>query len=241
MDTQCGLRPSIRVGAKARRSNQLVDVELACGSFAGVAPEAVLLQKLLCFGLIIRRSAGLRDSDGRGEQEQSGLDTRERHDNYFVYVSTTTDVVEARFDASEVLSSPLMGRQIARSAVVFLLAVTSVVAADITGIWAGQQPGRRGEPEDVAFRFKVDGPSITGKMFGDEFDLPISEASITGDQIRFVIITTNYYSGSKSRFIYTGTIKGSEMELVRERVQTPEEKAANRPLFKQTVTLKQIS
>ncbi len=26
----------------------------------------------------------------------------------------------------------------------------SVLAADITGIWAGQQQGRRGEPEDVA-------------------------------------------------------------------------------------------
>jgi hypothetical protein len=114
-------------------------------------------------------------------------------------------------------------------------------AADITGIWTGQQQGRRGEPEDVAFRFKVDGPSVTGTMFGDEFDLPITEASIEGDQIRFVITTTNYYSGTKSRFIYTGTIKGSEIELVRERVQTPEEKAANRPLFKSTLTLKRIS
>lgn len=123
----------------------------------------------------------------------------------------------------------------------FLLAGVLGLAADLTGIWTGQAPGRRGEPEDVAFRFKMEGTTLSGKLFGDEFDLPISEASVEGDQIRFVIITTNYYSGSKSRFIYTGTIRGNEMELTRERVQTPEEKAANRPVFKQTLTLKRLT
>lgn len=123
----------------------------------------------------------------------------------------------------------------------WLLAVTSGLAADITGIWTGQQTGRRGEPEDIAFRFKADGGAFTGKLFGDEFDLPVTEASLQGDQIRFVVTTTNYYSGTKSRFIYTGTIKGSVIELERERVQTPEEKAANRPVVKQSLTLKRIS
>ena len=135
----------------------------------------------------------------------------------------------------------MMRRQIAHAVCVFVLAGTSALAADISGIWAGQQQGRRGEPEDIAFRFKVDGPSLTGKVFGDEFDLPITEASIEGDQIRFVVVTTNYYSGTKSRFIYTGTVKGQEIELVRERVPTPEEKAANRPVPKQTLTLKRLS
>jgi hypothetical protein len=123
----------------------------------------------------------------------------------------------------------------------FLLTAACGLAADLTGIWTGQQAGRRGEPEDIAFRFKMDGPTLTGKVFGDEFDLPISEAVVEGDQIRFVITTTNYYSGTKSRFIYTGTVRGTEIELTRERVQTPEEKAANRPPFKQTITLKRLT
>jgi hypothetical protein len=122
----------------------------------------------------------------------------------------------------------------------FLLFATSVLAADITGIWTGPQQGRGGAMEDVAFRFKLDGQSLTGKLFGDEFDLPITEALLSGDQVRFTVVTTNYYGGTKVRFTYTGTIKGTDMELVRERVQTPEDKSANRPAGKQVLKLKRI-
>ena len=43
------------------------------------------------------------------------------------------------------------------------------------------------------------------------------------------------------KFVYTGVIKGVEMELVRERVQAPDEKAANRPATKQTLKLKRLN
>src|SRR5437764_13102215 len=128
-----------------------------------------------------------------------------------------------------------MTHRIARCALGFLLFANWVLAADLTGIWAGQQQGRLGQPEDVAFRFKLDGQLLTGKMFGDEFDIPITEASVSGDQVRFTTVTTNYYNGTKVKFTYTGTIKGTEMELVRERVQSPEDKSANRPAVKQTL------
>ena len=121
------------------------------------------------------------------------------------------------------------------------LAGSSLLASDLSGIWTGQQQGRRGDAEDIAFRFKVDGQTRSGKLFGDEFDIPITEASLSGSDVRFTVVTTNYYSGTKSKFVYTGTIKGQEMELIRERIQTPEEKAANRPVFKQTIRLKRLS
>ena len=54
------------------------------------------------------------------------------------------------------------------------------------------------------------------------------------------MVTTNYYGGTKVKFTYTGTIKGGEMELVRERVQTAEDKSANRPAVKQTLKLKRV-
>jgi hypothetical protein len=95
--------------------------------------------------------------------------------------------------------------------------------------------------EDVAFQFKLAGQSLTGKVFGDEFDIPIGEAVLSGDQIRFAVMTTNYYSGSKVKFIYTGVIRGAEMELVRERVQTAEDKAANRPIARQKIMLKRLN
>ena len=133
-------------------------------------------------------------------------------------------------------------RRTARSVVAVLALAIYVQAAEIDGIWVGQQQGRRGEPEDLAFRFKLDGQVLTGKMFGDEADLPISEGSFSGDQIRFVVTTTNYYNGTQTKLIYSGVIKGGEMELTRERVQTAEEKAANRNTAgKQTLKLKRFN
>jgi hypothetical protein len=124
-----------------------------------------------------------------------------------------------------------------------MLLAACLPASEIDGIWVGQQQGRRGEPEDLAFRFKLDGQVLTGKMFGDEFDLPISDGSFSGDQIRFVVTTTNYYNGTKTRFVYLGAIKNGEMELTRERIQTADEKAANRNpgnVGKQTLKLKRF-
>jgi hypothetical protein len=120
--------------------------------------------------------------------------------------------------------------------------LSSVLAADVSGIWAGEQQGRRGEPEDIAFRLKLQGDSLTGTLFGDEIDLPIGEASVSGDQVRFTVTVTNFYSGNKTKYVYTGTVKGSEMELVRERIPAPEDRppAANRPPAKQTLKLKRI-
>jgi hypothetical protein len=134
-----------------------------------------------------------------------------------------------------------MNRRIARSVLSLLLLAASVAASDFDGIWVGQQPGRRGESEDLAFRLKVNGESITGKMFGDEFDLPITEGSFSGDQIRFVVTTTNYYNGTKTKFTYTGAIKDGVLELVRERVQTADDKGANRPAARQVLKLKRIT
>lgn len=121
----------------------------------------------------------------------------------------------------------------------FFLAVCAF-GADLTGVWTGQQPGRYGHMEDITFQFKVDGDKLTGKLFGDEFDIAIGDATLSDDAIRFTVTTRNYYSGGETVFKYSGTVKGSQIELVRERVQKPEERAANRPVQKQTITLKKV-
>jgi hypothetical protein len=134
-----------------------------------------------------------------------------------------------------------MGSVYLNALIALLFATASVLAADLTGIWTGEQQGRRGQPEEVAFQFKVQGGVVTGKLFGDEFDLPLSDATLTGDQIRFTVTTTNYYSGTKTKFIYTGAIKGSEMELTRERESSPLDRPTDRPQTKQTLKLKRIT
>jgi hypothetical protein len=134
-----------------------------------------------------------------------------------------------------------MSRRIARCVLALLLFATCLHASDIDGVWVGQQPGRGGASEDLAFRFQLNGQSLTGKMFGDEFDLPLSEGSFSGDQIRFTVTTNNYYNGTKTKFIYTGSIKDGVLELVRERVPAPQDKAGKGPAARQVLKLKRIS
>ena len=125
---------------------------------------------------------------------------------------------------------------------ILALAALTASAADLTGIWTGQVTGRNGQKEDVAFEFKVNGPAVTGKMFGDEFDLKLEEGAVAGDEIKFIITTTNYYSGNQQKAQYTGVIKGNEMELTRSRVSPPPATAnPNRQNFKQTFTLKRLT
>lgn len=135
----------------------------------------------------------------------------------------------------------IMGRPLARFLAGFAIAIATMSAADVAGIWTGRMPGRRGEMEDVAFQFKLNGNALTGKMFGDEFDLNLEEASVSDDQIKFTVTTTNYYSRTQSKALFTGTIKGDEIELTRTRLGDPPAQApANRQNVKQTFAIKRL-
>ena len=71
----------------------------------------------------------------------------------------------------------------------------------------------------MAFRFKLDGQKLTGKMFGDEFDIPIAEGSdlrgsgtVHGHDDQ--LLQQEHHERSSTR----GRSKAAELELVRERV-----------------------
>jgi hypothetical protein len=119
----------------------------------------------------------------------------------------------------------------------------TLAAADLTGIWSGQMAGRRGGTEDVAFQFKVNGGVLTGKMFGDEFDLPLENVTLKGDQIQFIVTTKNYYNRTETKTQFTGTIKDNEIAFTRERLGPPP-LGANRPDRQnapQTFTIKRLT
>lgn len=114
------------------------------------------------------------------------------------------------------------------------------LAADLTGIWMGQVPGRNGEVTDVAFQFKpaAAGVSYTAVQFGDEFDLPVKDLKISGEEISFTVSSVNFYDGRQITFAYKGTVKDREIILSRERAGGS---ASNRPQDrKQAITLKKI-
>ncbi|HTM51815.1 MAG TPA: hypothetical protein VL285_24135 [Bryobacteraceae bacterium] len=106
-----------------------------------------------------------------------------------------------------------------RKLLVLAMAACSLQAADLSGIWVGQIPGRTGEMQDIAFKFTQSGETLGGKLYGDYQSTPLSEGKIIGDSVTFLVVAPeqagNQINRTKLRF--KGTLKDGELELVRER------------------------
>ena len=63
-----------------------------------------------------------------------------------------------------------------------LLFASLVGAADISGKWAGDVPGRGGDTTPATFTFKVDGDKLTGSMTGPQGEMPLQDGRVSGDQ-----------------------------------------------------------
>jgi len=95
-----------------------------------------------------------------------------------------------------------------------LLTLTAM-AADVTGKWTAQMPGRGGQTREAIFNFKADGNVLTGTVSGRQGDMPISDGKIDGDHISFT--QTMEFNGNSMKLLYKGTVSGDEIRLTRMR------------------------
>ncbi len=86
-------------------------------------------------------------------------------------------------------------------------------AADVTGKWTAEVPGRGGS-QTTTFNFKVDGAKLTGTVGNMRGDMPISEGKVDGDNISFV--QTLEFNGNEIKLSYKGVVKGDSIEITRE-------------------------
>jgi hypothetical protein len=86
-------------------------------------------------------------------------------------------------------------------------------AADVTGKWVAQVPGRGGNATETTFNLKQDGSTVTGTVSGGRGDQPISDGKVDGDKISFNVNLE--FNGNKVTQAYTGTVSGDEMKLSR--------------------------
>ena len=104
-------------------------------------------------------------------------------------------------------------------ALLSLFAVTAV-AADISGNWTSEAPGRDGTPQVTKYAFTVSGTTLTGKITsnrgGQDVVQDISEGKISGDDISFVTVRETQNGSMKTN--YKGKVAGSEIKLTREMV-----------------------
>ena len=102
-------------------------------------------------------------------------------------------------------------RTILVGALLGMFAITAF-AADVTGKWTAQVPGRNGN-QDVTFTFSQAGGSLTGTVTNPNGEQQISEGKVDGDNVSFVV--SFEARGNTIRQEYKGTVAGSEIKFTR--------------------------
>jgi hypothetical protein len=96
---------------------------------------------------------------------------------------------------------------------VALLAVCALtaVAADVSGKWVAQVPGRDGATQERVFVFQVSGATLTGTISSQRGDQPISEGKVSGDEISFVVVRK--FQEREMKTTYKGKVSGNEIKF----------------------------
>jgi hypothetical protein len=102
-------------------------------------------------------------------------------------------------------------RQLIMAALVGTFAITAF-AADVTGKWMAQVPGRRG-PQDLTFNLTQSGSSLTGTVTTQAGEQQISDGKVDGDNISFVV--SFEARGNTIKQEYKGTVAGDEIKFTR--------------------------
>jgi autotransporter translocation and assembly factor TamB len=99
-----------------------------------------------------------------------------------------------------------------------LLAFTLMAfAADVTGKWVYEQPGRGGgNPVQVTLNLKAEGGKLSGNVSrpgrdGAMMESPITDGKVDGNNVTFK--TTMQMGGNSMTSEYVGTLEGDAMKL----------------------------
>ncbi len=89
----------------------------------------------------------------------------------------------------------------------------AVFAADATGKWTYEQPGRNGGPaRQVTITLKQDGSNLTGSVPGMQgAETQITNGKVDGDTVTFDVVRE--FNGNTVTSHYKGVISGDEMKL----------------------------
>jgi hypothetical protein len=86
-----------------------------------------------------------------------------------------------------------------------MLGSAAALAADFSGKWTADVPGRGGQTMTNTFTFTIDGAKVTGKVSSQMGDTDISNAKIDGDTITFDVVRE--MNGNSFTLSYTGKMQ----------------------------------
>ena len=96
-----------------------------------------------------------------------------------------------------------------------LVTTMAAFAADVTGKWTAQVPGRDGQMREQTFTFKVDGEKLTGTVSGMQGDTEIKDGTAKGDDIAFSVVRST--PNGEFKMSYTGKVAGNEIKFTAKR------------------------
>jgi hypothetical protein len=96
-----------------------------------------------------------------------------------------------------------------------LAGTLALQAADITGKWTAQVPGRDGQTRETTFNFKVEGEKLTGTTTTPGGDVAITDGTVKGDDVAFNVAMS--FNGNDVKLIYKGKVAGDEIKFTRQR------------------------
>jgi hypothetical protein len=101
-------------------------------------------------------------------------------------------------------------------ALLAMLCITfAASAADATGKWTAEVPGRAGN-QPISFTLKAAGATLTGTITTAQGDAPIEEGKVSGDTITFSRSTPGRDGGPPNKQTYTGKVGADTIEFTRD-------------------------
>jgi len=99
----------------------------------------------------------------------------------------------------------------------FLVGLGAIAAwaADVSGQWVAEVPGRQGQTQTMTFTFNVEGEKLTGSITTPRGESPISDGKVRGDEISFTQVLE--FGGNQMKFLYKGKVVGDEIRFTRQR------------------------
>jgi hypothetical protein len=90
----------------------------------------------------------------------------------------------------------------------------SAYAADVTGKWTAEVPGRGGNMQTNTIVLKQDGTKLTGTLDGGRGGpVEITNGKVEGDTVSFTVVRN--FNGNEIKQNFKGTVSGSEIKFTR--------------------------
>jgi uncharacterized protein (DUF2147 family) len=96
-----------------------------------------------------------------------------------------------------------------------LAGTLALQAADISGKWTAQVPGRDGQTRETTFDLKQDGEKLTGTTNTPGGDVAIADGTVKGDDIAFTVAMS--FNGNDVKLLYKGKVTAEGIKFTRTR------------------------